>query len=126
MTIRARIAGTGMYISLFTTLTLLPALLTLNFNGRRFKAHRASRFDASLLQPLTSRPRIVIGVTVVIAVASLATLAMASSDPKSPIFIMTMGLTMRTMQPSSTASTVTLQGSIRPISGFEDSATWAS
>jgi hypothetical protein len=65
------IAGTGMFISLFTTLTLLPALLTLTLRNQREHPPRFGQFGTHLLSPVTRRRSAVLIVACILGVGSL-------------------------------------------------------
>jgi hopanoid biosynthesis associated RND transporter like protein HpnN len=66
------IAGTGMFISLFTTLTLLPALLALIFRARPVARLRNDRVNLGLLRPLTRHRRTVLIVASLVALVSMS------------------------------------------------------
>ena len=72
------ISGTGMFISLFVSLTLLPALLSLT--ARDARSTRSAWLGAAWLQPLVDRPRAVVTVGVLITVGALMILPRASFD----------------------------------------------
>jgi hopanoid biosynthesis associated RND transporter like protein HpnN len=74
------IAGTGMFISLFTTLTLLPALLTVTLRNRKPKPLRFQRFNADLLQPIARKRSAVLIVAVLLGIGSLSLLNDARFD----------------------------------------------
>ena len=74
------IAGTGMFISLFATLTLLPALLTVTLRNPQTKPIRFRRFSTDLLRPFTRRRSAVFIVAAVLGVGSLALLGNARFD----------------------------------------------
>jgi len=77
------IAGTGMYISLFTTLTLLPALLTvINQRVPLAQGHDAG-FNLDLLRPVLRHRRAVLIVSCVAAALSIAAIDRVrfDSDP---------------------------------------------
>ena len=65
------IAGTGMFISLFATLTLLPALLTVTLRNQQAEALRFRRIGAHLLEPVTRRRSAVLIVACILGVVSL-------------------------------------------------------
>jgi hopanoid biosynthesis associated RND transporter like protein HpnN len=74
------IAGTGMFISLFTTLTLLPALLTVTLRNQRMQSPRFRRIGADLLRPVTRRRSTVLIVTCILGVGSLTLIDKARFD----------------------------------------------
>jgi hopanoid biosynthesis associated RND transporter like protein HpnN len=65
------IAGTGMVISLFATLTLLPALLTRTLRSQPPRRPRFGRIRAHLLQPVARRRAPVFIAACILAVGSL-------------------------------------------------------
>lgn len=64
------IAGTGMFISLLMTLTLLPALLAVTLRDPRAQPLRARRIGADLLHPVTRRRSAVLAVACILGVGS--------------------------------------------------------
>jgi hopanoid biosynthesis associated RND transporter like protein HpnN len=74
------IAGTGMFISLFATLTLLPALLTVTLRNRQAQPLRFRRFSTDLLRPVTRRRTTVLIVAALLGVGSFALLDKARFD----------------------------------------------
>jgi len=65
------IAGTGMFISLFSTLTLLPALLTVMLPNQRAQPQRFRRIGTDLLRPVTRRRSTVLIIACILGVGSL-------------------------------------------------------
>ena len=74
------IAGTGMFISLIATLTLLPALLSVTLRNQQAKPVRFRRFGTDLLRPVTRRRSAVLVVAAVISVGSFTLLDRARFD----------------------------------------------
>ena len=66
------IAGTGMFISLFTTLTLLPALLTVALRNRHLQPRRFRKFGTDFLGPVIRRRSTVLVVAGILGIGSLA------------------------------------------------------
>jgi hopanoid biosynthesis associated RND transporter like protein HpnN len=74
------IAGTGMFISLFATLTLLPALLSVTIRQRTAKQLRSRRFGIDVFQPFRRRRTSVVVVAALLGIGSLALLDKARFD----------------------------------------------
>jgi hopanoid biosynthesis associated RND transporter like protein HpnN len=73
------IAGTGVFFGLFASVTLLPALVAqLAPKGERETAR--TLIDPKIFVPLQRRPRVVLGLTAVILVASFAVLPRVTFD----------------------------------------------
>ncbi|HEX6996965.1 MAG TPA: MMPL family transporter [Gammaproteobacteria bacterium] len=73
------ISGTGMFISLAVSFTLLPALLGVALSDAD-RAERRSWLPARSLAPLASRPRAVVGVAVVLGVVAVFLVPRAEFD----------------------------------------------
>lgn len=73
------ISGTGMFISLAVSFTLLPALLGVAL-GESDRAARPSWLPAASLAPLVSRPRAVIGIGVALGVTAVLLVPRAEFD----------------------------------------------
>ena len=73
------IAGTGMFVSLLVSVTFLPALLA-QFYSASDSAHQVRWLGARVLDPLTARPRLVIGGAAVAAIGAVFSLPWLSFD----------------------------------------------
>lgn len=73
------IAGTGVFFGLLVSVTLLPALVAC-VGGERPQRAAATWLDPRVFAPLSARPRLVLGVTVVITIAALAVLPRVTFD----------------------------------------------
>ncbi len=73
------ISGTGMFISLLVSVTLLPALLAQFLPDTGFELARPWR-GARFLDPVTRRPRAVVGLSLVVALGAAILLPRASFD----------------------------------------------
>lgn len=73
------ISGTGMFVSLFASVTVLPALLAVCYRGRERPSVRAWP-GARLLAPVSAHPRLVVAVSVLIGTAALASLPSVRFD----------------------------------------------
>src|SRR5690606_18918227 len=79
------VSGTGMFISLAVSFTLLPALLGVVL-GESDRAARPSWLPAASLAPLVSRPRAVIGIGVALGVTAVLLVPRAELD-RNPIHL---------------------------------------
>jgi hopanoid biosynthesis associated RND transporter like protein HpnN len=73
------ISGTGMFISLLFSVTLLPALLV-QFNPVPAGGSAAPSWSARCLDPVARRPRIVVAITLIVTLGGAALLPKASFD----------------------------------------------
>ncbi|HJR70402.1 MAG TPA: MMPL family transporter, partial [Gammaproteobacteria bacterium] len=73
------IAGTGVFFGLLVSVTLLPALVA-SAGGERPQRAAATWLDPRVLAPLSARPRLVLGVTVVLTIGALALLPRVTFD----------------------------------------------
>jgi hopanoid biosynthesis associated RND transporter like protein HpnN len=73
------IAGTGVFFGLFSSVTLLPALVAWWDEPRRLGA-APTWLDPRIFAPLSRRPRLVIGVTAVVLVGAFAVLPRVTFD----------------------------------------------
>ncbi len=72
------IAGTGVFFGLFVSVTLLPALVAW-WGGSRLRA-ASTWLDPRMLEPLSRRPRLVLGVTALMLAAALIALPRVTFD----------------------------------------------
>jgi len=73
------ISGTGMLLSLLVSITLLPALLAQFYSNSGNEVSRPW-LGARILGPLTRRPRMVLGIAVIVAIGTVVTLPRLSFD----------------------------------------------
>ena len=73
------IAGTGVFFGLLVSVTLLPALVAC-VGGERPRRAAATWLDPRVFAPLSSRPRLVLGITTVLTLAALAALPRVTFD----------------------------------------------
>jgi hopanoid biosynthesis associated RND transporter like protein HpnN len=73
------IAGTGVFFGLFVSVTLLPALVAWWGDARREGA-AATWIDPRVFEPLTRRPRLVLGATAMVLAAALIALPRVTFD----------------------------------------------
>jgi hypothetical protein len=73
------IAGTGVLFGLLVSVTLLPALVAC-VGGEQPQRAAATWLDPRVFAPLSARPRLVLGVTVVVTIGALALLPRVTFD----------------------------------------------
>jgi hopanoid biosynthesis associated RND transporter like protein HpnN len=73
------IAGTGVFFGLFASVTLLPALVA-QFAPKGERETAKTLIDPKIFVPLQRRPRVVLGATAVVLVASFAALPFVTFD----------------------------------------------
>jgi hopanoid biosynthesis associated RND transporter like protein HpnN len=74
------IAGTGVFFGLFSSVTLLPALVAWWDGEPRRSRGAPTWLDPRVFAPLSQRPRLVLGVTTVVLVAAFAALPRVTFD----------------------------------------------
>ncbi len=73
------IAGTGVFFGLFVAITVLPAFVALLIPAEHVR-HVGTWIDPRVFVPLSRRPRVVLGVTAVVLVATFGALPWVSFD----------------------------------------------